>query len=469
MMRWMEGPGESARATRRAARIALVALLAIAMTASAASAAREATNEEIALLVLANQMRADPSVDGGTEPVVPPMLWSDELAAAAQAHSDDMAANGCFQHNSCNGTSWSKRITKYYPNWAWIGENIGSGSFDPRFLTLGWLHSPGHRANIVSGSYNEFGAATAAGRDGFGALPLATEDFGRRALIALNALPTLPAGCVLPRHGAASEQRELLVNYYHYNGGPPRAVRAIAGSSCIAMSLNAGTATHGTYRAARAISGNGCVPLVFEAIRSDGTIARWPTSGALLVGVGGATCAERTANAPTTNCGGIPAPTPTPAATPRPSDPPPAAARQVSIASARVTIKPGPANTSKGRVNVQATLGAPADFDPTAGDLRIALEFGSDGEWRKTLPQLCGGSACLKANKRGTAYTGKYGTLSVRLSRDSRGRWTLHLTATGQTLSGIAPGTVRLDVSVSGLTDSTDLVGTVRDRSLYAK
>ncbi|HZR82749.1 MAG TPA: CAP domain-containing protein [Candidatus Binatia bacterium] len=462
------------RSGRKASSIA-VSLIAAASTIAAASvpAARTPTNDEVALLVLANQSRANPSADGGTEPVQLPMWWNDALAAAAQAHTDDMAAHpGCFQHNSCNGTRWSTRVSQFYPGWQWLGENIGSGTNDPRWLHQGWMRSPDHRANLL-GPFNEFGAAIGSGTDNFGPFPMATEDLGMRSLVPQEMIPTLPAGCILPRQGTPSEQRELLVNYFHAHGGPPRAVRAIVGSTCVDMTLAQGTPTHGTYRAQRALSGSGCVPLVFEAIRSDGARYRWPESEAILVAFGGASCAERTTNVPTRDCGGGGVPSPTPTATPTPAPTPTAtpAPDGVSLSGARVVLKPGRADASNGRVNLTTNLAVPPSFDPTAGSIRVAVAYGSNGEWSRTLPALCGGKPCLKPSRRGTMLFGDYGDdmPKVTLLRAKNGIWRLRLAAANQTLAGLAPGPVTLEISAAGMTGTTELTGELRDQSLTAR
>lgn len=41
------------------------------------------------------------------------------------------------------------------------GENIGEGYRSPAAALAGWMASPGHRANILSPTYTEMGAATA--------------------------------------------------------------------------------------------------------------------------------------------------------------------------------------------------------------------------------------------------------------------------------------------------------------------
>lgn len=78
------------------------------------------------------------------------------LAAAAEAHSIDMATNGCFDHNSCNGGDWATRIFSFYPN-ATIGENIAAGYLTAASVVDGWMNSPGHKANILSAAYQGIG------------------------------------------------------------------------------------------------------------------------------------------------------------------------------------------------------------------------------------------------------------------------------------------------------------------------
>lgn len=82
------------------------------------------------------------------------------LTEVARVHSADMEENGCFQHESCDGTDTWARIGQYYDDAAGaMGENIAMGSDDGRYAVLSmWMCShSGHRANIMSGSFNEMG------------------------------------------------------------------------------------------------------------------------------------------------------------------------------------------------------------------------------------------------------------------------------------------------------------------------
>jgi uncharacterized protein YkwD len=89
---------------------------------------------------------------------------SKKLAFAARTHSADMARRGYFSHNSLSGASFLDRIKKagYLRRarmWT-VGENIAWGTgvlATPRSIVRAWMHSPGHRANILNRRFREIG------------------------------------------------------------------------------------------------------------------------------------------------------------------------------------------------------------------------------------------------------------------------------------------------------------------------
>jgi hypothetical protein len=418
-----------------------------------------AGGEEMKLLVLANQARAAANV--------PPLIWNDDLATAAQVHSEDLAAHGgnCDLHNSCNGELWYKRVQRYYPAWVALGENVATSVDDAQILHDGWMSSAGHRANILNGNFSDFGAGIALGQTNFGMLAFATEDFGSRGMMSSTAYPALPGGSVDPQTGDGAA-RDLSVTYYSTSGAP-QAVRALVGTSCVNLALQNGKATYGTYGASRSFTGSGCVPVVFEAIKADGTRSRFPKDEAILVGVGagGALCAERTKTVPTQDCGGPnnnPAPTPTPAPAPTPT---PDGTR---LGKLHVALKPGKSNTSQGIVQIQAKLPRLADLDPTTSAIVVALSFGRSGDWSKTLPQLCGGTPCLELNKRGNAFRAKYdAATTLNLTKAKDGSWSIRFVARKQTLAGLADGTVAVSMTVDGQTFTASGDGQMKPSGLF--
>lgn len=94
------------------------------------------------------------------------------LTAAAQGHSDDMAAKGYFAHDSQDGRTFSDRIVAQgYPSPG--GENIAQGQQDAQEVVTAWMNSPGHRRNIEDCSFTTIGVGLA------GADKYWTQDFGR--------------------------------------------------------------------------------------------------------------------------------------------------------------------------------------------------------------------------------------------------------------------------------------------------
>jgi uncharacterized protein YkwD len=88
---------------------------------------------------------------------------SSALAAAAEFHSKSMASRGFFTHESADGSSFWKRVERFYPSrgfryWS-AGENLayGSPSMSADGAVRAWMGSPGHRANILSTSWTEIG------------------------------------------------------------------------------------------------------------------------------------------------------------------------------------------------------------------------------------------------------------------------------------------------------------------------
>jgi len=444
------------RRTGWGARAGAAAVLAVVLWARAAAAAYAPSADELALLALANEARAAAGLR--------PLVWHNGLGQAARSHSTDMATRDCFQHNSCNGQSWTTRISKYYPSWSALGEIIGLGGSDPRALHEDWMGSTPHRAKILGG-YSEFGAGIALQETNFGEWAYATEDFGERGAVDLASIPTIPSGGVSPRIGFDAT-RELVVNYFHHGGGPPEAVRALVGSACVRLQRTAGSASNGTYGAERTFTGSGCVPVVFEAIRSDGVKQRWPAGKALLVGVGaaGLYCAETTTSVPSQDCGGGPVdpdPTPTPGPTPdgNPTD----------LNGVRAVLRPSRQDPSVGTVNVQATLPSLFGFDPTTAPVTVRIRAAGAVAWELIVPASCGGGPCLDANERQTTYRGRLGTASVSFARTQGDRWKLRLSGRDQTLGTLAPGPVEITVAADGGTFSASVTGDLKPGGLIAK
>jgi uncharacterized protein YkwD len=93
-----------------------------------------------------------------------------KLTRAAAGHSTDMVAKHYFDHTSRSGKDFSARIR--HAGWmrgrrAWtVGENIGWGAGElatPRAMVSAWMHSAGHRANILARQFRLIGVGVAIG------------------------------------------------------------------------------------------------------------------------------------------------------------------------------------------------------------------------------------------------------------------------------------------------------------------
>ncbi|MGW1962510.1 sigma-70 family RNA polymerase sigma factor [Streptomyces sp. NPDC001935] len=105
-----------------------------------------------------------------------PLTEDPQLENAAQAHSDDMAARGFFEHTNPDGVDPGKRITAAGYQWSTYGENIAMGQQTPESVMESWMNSPGHRANILNCSFKNIGVGVHKGSGG----PWWTQDFGAK-------------------------------------------------------------------------------------------------------------------------------------------------------------------------------------------------------------------------------------------------------------------------------------------------
>ncbi|MFH8788344.1 CAP domain-containing protein [Streptomyces roseoverticillatus] len=92
-----------------------------------------------------------------------PLAADHRLAAAAQAHSDDMVARDFYAHTSPEGSEpWDRARAAGAPH-PGIGENIACGQRGAAEVVQGWMNSPGHRANILKPDFAYIGVGYATG------------------------------------------------------------------------------------------------------------------------------------------------------------------------------------------------------------------------------------------------------------------------------------------------------------------
>ncbi|KAG6614530.1 SCP-like extracellular protein [Phytophthora cinnamomi] len=110
-----------------------------------------------AMLAAVNKQRAT----GGLKP----LCLNKKLHAAAQRHSDDMAAKDYMAHDGSDGSTMSERITQAGYDWSAVAENVAAGQVDVADVMVAWINSPEHLENIM-GDYTMFGSAYAFNKAG---------------------------------------------------------------------------------------------------------------------------------------------------------------------------------------------------------------------------------------------------------------------------------------------------------------
>jgi len=89
-----------------------------------------------------------------------PFEWSEQAYISAREHSQDMANNNYFDHQSLDGRSSGDRMKDVGITWWSCGENIAAGRSTGVENYNSWVNSAGHRKNILS-DFTYLGAALA--------------------------------------------------------------------------------------------------------------------------------------------------------------------------------------------------------------------------------------------------------------------------------------------------------------------
>jgi len=167
-----------------AAAVALVSVLSpVASSSPMRTSVERQVGLERALVRELNRTRAAHGVGA--------LRFGDGLDVAAAQHSRSMLLHGYFDHTSPDGTTFDRRIRRYYPNRGWrrwaVGEALLSSPIEisAREIVQAWVDSPPHRAVILSTTYRDAGlgvyyADTATGSFGGDPALVVTADFGLR-------------------------------------------------------------------------------------------------------------------------------------------------------------------------------------------------------------------------------------------------------------------------------------------------
>jgi uncharacterized protein YkwD len=175
---------------RRAARLVTAALCVAGLWTVAAPAGASSQAPATAMSALERGVLADVNAMR-REHGLSALRFSTKLAAAARAHSSEMANRGYFSHDSANGSSFDRRIVRYYPlrgthYWS-VGENLlwSSPDVDAGGALNMWMGSPEHRRILLTARWREIGLSavhvtSAPGTYGGREVTIVTADFGVR-------------------------------------------------------------------------------------------------------------------------------------------------------------------------------------------------------------------------------------------------------------------------------------------------
>lgn len=134
----------------------------VAGTGSGAESTRTAMSVERSVFKLMNTARAAKGLNA--------LTWSEEIAAVARAHSNNMAGEKFFSHRGSDGSMVNDRaFRRGLFNWSAIGENIAflRGFENPEAAAVeNWMNSPSHRKNLLSSNWTESAVGVAITADG---------------------------------------------------------------------------------------------------------------------------------------------------------------------------------------------------------------------------------------------------------------------------------------------------------------
>jgi uncharacterized protein YkwD len=103
------------------------------------------------------------------------LKWDDALAAAAREHNQLMVRENVLSHQLPGEPSLEQRVAQAGAKYAMVAENVAIGP-NPEEIHDGWMHSPGHKRNILNAQLTAIGIAVTRGTNGL----FAVQDFSRQ-------------------------------------------------------------------------------------------------------------------------------------------------------------------------------------------------------------------------------------------------------------------------------------------------
>ncbi|HEY4187249.1 MAG TPA: hypothetical protein VGP07_19390 [Polyangia bacterium] len=304
--------------------------------------------ERLGLMAI-NRARSDPQTVKGamsaSYPARPPVIYSDPLSHSARFHAvnlemadvtlmhsspcplnTDVATSGCSGDPACacampvpsmcascakvdaENTCGTMPFTRigYFTAGTSVsatGEVAAAGYSNPMTTVDGWMDeassSDGHRKILTDQgtSANTMGYGHAAGKNCY-----STFDVGDSGNLKNAVIPKLPTAAVSPFSGAAGTFT-FYATWADPAMGAPASINVVIDGTCTVMARELGTDTlNATYKVTSTLAA-GCHTYYVAATDGGGAAVTYPTTGALTVAVGSATCdAEYMAQAPASTC-----------------------------------------------------------------------------------------------------------------------------------------------------------------------
>ncbi|MDD2181593.1 MAG: SafA/ExsA family spore coat assembly protein [Bacilli bacterium] len=96
----------------------------------------------------------------------PALTENNEVSRVARIKSNDFIENNYFSHNSPTYGTPFEMLRSFGINFSAAAENIARGQRTAAEVMNSWMNSSGHRANILSSTYNQIGVGVARANDG---------------------------------------------------------------------------------------------------------------------------------------------------------------------------------------------------------------------------------------------------------------------------------------------------------------
>ena len=111
---------------------------------------------------------------------LPALSFEQHLGAMATAKANDMIQKQYFAHVSPDGIDLTKLAQTHGYLYLNVGENLALGDFTSSAdVVSGWMHSPGHRANILNKNFTQIGVSAVLGNYEGRNVWYAVQEFGR--------------------------------------------------------------------------------------------------------------------------------------------------------------------------------------------------------------------------------------------------------------------------------------------------